>query len=132
MTLTTGASSVALDEAESELGVAWPPSLRELLAASDGLQGAHGVGVVWSVGRIVRDNRAFRDSADFRELYMPFEHLLFFGDAGDGDQFAFPILAGAIRSEDVFVWRHETDSRAWLAPSLERYLRVALVGASAG
>jgi hypothetical protein len=53
---------------------------------------------------------------------MPFDHLLFFADAGDGDQFAFGILNGEIRNPDIFVWNHENDSRTWVAPSLDVYL----------
>jgi len=53
---------------------------------------------------------------------MPFNHLLFFGDAGNGDQFAFSIHAdGKIYRPDVFVWNHEDDSRTWIAPSLKTF-----------
>jgi hypothetical protein len=53
---------------------------------------------------------------------MSFNSLLFFADAGNGDQFAFAIRNGQIRSSDVYVWNHENDSRNWVAPSLEKYL----------
>jgi hypothetical protein len=74
------------------------------------------------VQRIAEDNLRFRSNKDFKSLYMPFSDLLFIADAGNGDQFAFPIDAdGAIRRPDVFVWNHEDDSRTWVAPSLKRY-----------
>ncbi len=37
---------------------------------------------------IVQRNLHMRTSAALRESYMPFENLLFFADAGNGDQFA--------------------------------------------
>lgn len=79
--------------------------------------------------RIVEVNLMFRQNANFRELYMPFDHLLFFGDAGNGDQFAFPIQSdGLIHRLDVFVWNHEDDSRSWVARSLKDYLDRWLTG----
>jgi len=64
------------------------------------------------VERIAADNVGFRSNADFRELYMPFDPLLFFADAGNGDQFAFPRTPPR---DEVFVWDHEDDSRRWVA-----------------
>jgi hypothetical protein len=60
---------------------------------------------------------------------MPFDHLLFFGDAGNGDQFAFSIQAdGAIHRPDVFAWNHEDDSRVWVAPTLKVFFERSLAG----
>ena len=59
---------------------------------------------------------------------MPFDPLLFFGDAGNGDQFAYAIHEAQVRRNDIFAWDHETDSRTWVAPSLERYLEWWLSG----
>jgi hypothetical protein len=54
---------------------------------------------------------------------MSFDHLLFFGDDGGGNPFAFAILAdGRIHKEDVFRWDHETDERAWFAGGLEGFI----------
>lgn len=117
-----GCSTDVLDAAARELGVRVPPELRDLLTESDGVLGEYEAGLVWPISRIVEDNQSFRANADFRDLYMPFGDLLFFADAGNGDQFAFPIQGGAIRRPDIFAWNHESDSRTWVAPSLERYL----------
>ncbi len=54
--------------------------------------------------------------------------LLFFADAGNGDQFAYSVTGGAIRREDIYVWDHEDDSRRCVAPSLLRYLEWWLSG----
>jgi hypothetical protein len=123
-----GASESAIQQAERALGVLFPDDLRGCLLESDGIEGEYGLGVVWSLEQIIRENRSFRETAAFRELYMPFDCLLFFADAGNGDQFAFAIQAGEIRRDDVFVWNHENDSRTWAAPSLSKYLEWWLSG----
>ncbi|MFJ9788384.1 SMI1/KNR4 family protein [Streptomyces globosus] len=115
-----------LDRLEAALGQYPPKPLRDLLLETDGVSDGHGTCVVWGVDQIVEVNLAFRSDASFRSLYMPFEPLMFFGESGGGDQFAF------VRSparDDVFVWDHETDSRLWIAPGLESFLRSALTHA---
>ena len=123
-----GASDSAIRFAERTLIVKFPGDLKTLLLESDGIEGEYGLGLVWPLDRIVEDNLSFRRNTEFKELYMPFDCLLFFADAGNGDQFAFPIHAGGIRRDDVFVWNHEDDSRTWAAPSLSKYLEWWLSG----
>jgi hypothetical protein len=109
--------------ANSSLGVEMPADLSELLCETNGIEGEYGLGLVWNLDRIVEDNLMFRQNANFRDIYMPFDHLLFFADAGNGDQFAFPVCANSvIHRPDVFVWNHEDDSRSWVANSLKDYL----------
>jgi cell wall assembly regulator SMI1 len=120
-----GASTAAIAECEAALGQALPRDLTELLLESDGVEDEYGTGLIWPVARIKTDNLAFRSDAAFSALYMPFEPLLFFADAGNGDQFAFVIRD---RPADVFVWDHETDSRSVVAPSLATYLEWTLNG----
>jgi hypothetical protein len=120
---TTPATTDRLDAAEAKLGVKFPGDLRSLLGESDGVEAEYGLGLIWPLDRIVEDNLNFRKSESFRDIYMPFDHLLFFGDAGNGDQFAFPIQGdGVIHRCDVFAWNHEDDSRNWVAPSLKTFL----------
>lgn len=127
-TFSPPASPRGVVAAETALGVPLPDDLRRLFDETNGVAGEYGLGLVWPVERVEADNLAFRTSADFRERYMPFDHLLFFADAGNGDQFAFAVLAGAVRRPDVFTWSHEDDSRRWAAPSLDRYLEWWLSG----
>jgi SMI1-KNR4 cell-wall len=127
-TFHPGASETQLRTVEGSLRFALPEDLRELLLESDGVLGEHDLGLVWSLGRIDADNRKFRTHPGFRELYMPFDALLFFADAGNGDQFAFATLDGVVRKPDVFAWDHEDDSRRWVAPSLRAYLEWWLTG----
>jgi hypothetical protein len=116
-----GATESALAEVERQLGHAIPSVLRGLLAESDGVSGEFGLGLVWPLSRIAEDNLAFRSNAEFRELYMSFDQLLFFGDAGNGDQFAFRLVS-VLWDRDIYAWNHEDDSRCWVAPSLSQYL----------
>jgi SMI1-KNR4 cell-wall len=124
-TFNDGAPEAAIDACETALGQTLPRELADLLRESDGVEGEYGLGLVWPVERIKKDNLEFRANVTFATLYMPFEPLLFFADAGNGDQFAFVIRD---RPADVFVWDHETDSRTMVAPSLATYLEWWLDG----
>ncbi|MGW1681703.1 SMI1/KNR4 family protein [Saccharopolyspora sp. NPDC002376] len=119
------AVTAALRDCERALGQRLPRELAELLLESDGVEGEYGLGLIWPVERIKNDNLAFRANPDFASLYMPFDPLLFFADAGTGDQFAFVMRD---RPAEVFFWDHETDSRKWVAPSLGTYLEWWLGG----
>lgn len=113
------ASTQAIQACQLALGQPLPRDLADLLRETDGVEGEYGLGLVWPVDRIRQDNMTFRNHPDYPSAYMPFEPLLFFADAGNGDQFAFVIRD---RLADVFVWDHETDSRTMVAPSLATYL----------
>jgi hypothetical protein len=119
------ASESAIRACEAALGQRLRDQLTDLLRESNGVDGEYGLGLIWPVERIKEDNLAFRTNAEFAALYMPFEPLLFFADAGNGDQFAFVMRD---RPPDVFVWDHETDSRTMVAPSLATYLEWWLGG----
>ena len=127
-TFSAPSTPAAIGNTQRSLQIEFPAELVALLSESNGVLGEYGLGLVWPVERIVSDNVSFRANAEFREIYMPFDCLLFFGDAGNGDQFAFSICGGVIRSDDVFVWNHENDSRTWVAPSLRTYLEWWLQG----
>ena len=117
--VTGGAPEELLAAARERLGQPLPEDLAGLLRETDGVRGDYGLDAIWPVERIVRDNLDFRAYADFKELYAPFDDLLFFGDNGGGDQFAYRPgdPAGAI-----LVWDHETDERRPVATNLADYL----------
>jgi hypothetical protein len=125
VTFHEGASEVAIHACEAALGQVLPPDLNELLLETNGVDGEFGLGLIWPIERIHADNLGFRTNATFTSLYMPFQPLLFFADAGNGDQFAFVMRD---RPADVFVWDHETDSRTMVAPNLGTYLEWWLDG----
>ena len=116
-------SDARLGATEGALAQPIPSDLKELLREADGVRGEFDVDVVWSSERIARDNADFRSRPDFADLYDPFGDLIFFGDNGGGDQFAFksdPAEPG------VFVWEHETDGRRRVADDLRDYLEKCL------
>jgi hypothetical protein len=114
-----GASEASLAEAELSLGHPLPADLRTLLAESDGVDWSEvQLNLIWPLEQIVKTNLEFRSPQfDLRETSMPFEPLVFFADAGDGDQFAFARVSPP-RDRDVFAWNHMDDSRSWVAPDL--------------
>ncbi|MFD4440221.1 SMI1/KNR4 family protein [Nocardia sp. NPDC058519] len=116
------ASGTEIDQVEGRLGQAVPNELRELLRHTNGVQAEWGSGLVWSVEEIIDQNTQFRRDAEFAELYMPFDQLMFFGDNGGGDQFAYVRLPSR-HNTGVYVWDHETDDRKWVAGSLTDYLQ---------
>ncbi|EGR1584616.1 SMI1/KNR4 family protein [Vibrio parahaemolyticus] len=122
------ARKLDIDNAEKLLNVSFPRQLQECLQEANGIYGEYDLGLVWPLDKIVHTNLQFRQSPNYKQLYMPFDSLLFFADAGNGDQFAFPIQAEQIRRDDVFVWNHEDDSRFWVAPDLEKYIEWQLTG----
>lgn len=127
-TFAPAATQDAVAAAQKSLQVEFPAELASLLSETDGVVGQYGLGLVWPLERIVADNLSFRTNPNFRDLYMPFDCLLFVADAGNGDQFAYSICGGAIRRGDIFAWEHEQDSRSWVAPSLRTYLDWWLTG----
>jgi hypothetical protein len=122
-TFADPASSGEIVAAERSLGLSLPQSLRALLKETNGVNGRYGEALVWSAATIASENLAFRQ--DFRDLYMPFDGLLFFGDAGNGDQFAYPLLnnVAEVQRLDIFIWDHESDCRKWVARSLQDHFR---------
>jgi hypothetical protein len=116
------ASKDELAEAERGLGLALPSELELLLLECDGLVADYGASVVWPAVEILRRNQEMRIAEGFRDLYMPFGNLLFFGDDGGGDLFAFAVQGnGSINRPDIFRWEHETDERIWFAASLRDF-----------
>jgi hypothetical protein len=116
------AKNSEIAEAEAKLNIALPDALKACLLESNGVFGEYDLGLVWPVERIISTNIEFRENTEFSELYMPFDSMLFFADAGNGDQFFFPLQGSKVRRNDVFVWNHEDDSRNWVAPSMQKYI----------
>lgn len=113
-------SSEQIDHIEQRLGQQVPDELRELLMETDGVRTERGETLVWSTREIIEQNTVFRTYPDFAELYMSFDQLLFIGNNGGGDQFAY--VRVPMDRLDVVVWDHETDARTWVASSLADYL----------
>lgn len=124
-----GATPEELATVEHVLGVRLPESLTELLRESNGVLVSFGQHLIWSTDEITRTNLAMRTDPRYRESYMPFDHLLFFGDAAvDGILFAFAILGGRIDRDRVYAWYPIGDDRILKAPSLQAYVEGWLSG----
>ena len=117
------ATTEQLDEVVEQLNVKLPPMLLGLLKQTNGVFDYHKCPVVWSTDQMIEDNLFFRNFEDYKDIYMRFDHLLFFSDSGCGDLFGFAILNGQVQTDAIFVWDHETDSRTWIAASLETFLK---------
>ena len=120
------ASEAEIRQAEEKLGVTFPRELRSFLLEANGLHANCGATIIGSVDSIVKDNLEYREIAAFKELYMPFECLLFFGDNGGGDRFAYGITSTGVNELYIYMWDHETDGRPCYSYSIERYLRQVL------
>ena len=96
---------------EVKLNISLHTSLKSVLLESNGIVGEYGLGLLWTSNRIKSENLNFRTHEGFKELYMPFDNLLFFADAENGDQFAYPTQNSQINNNNIFVWNHEDDSR---------------------
>lgn len=121
----TPATQHEIDAAARVVGSPLPNDLSSLLMECGEVAAWYGTPYVWSAGRIADENATMYTDHAMADLYLPFEGLLFFGDNGGGDRFAFVMRGGR---EDVFVWEHESDSRRWVAGGLEDYLRRSLAG----
>jgi hypothetical protein len=117
--LQSGCTPAAVKAAEKKLRLRLPDDLAAFLLEADGATGGFwGYDIVWPLDQIVQTHLIFR--SDYRDLYMSFEGLLFFGAAANGDQYGFRVLEQA--PGDVFLWDHEDDSRTWFARGLDHYL----------
>jgi hypothetical protein len=100
-----------------------PAELGNLLLETNGAEIAYGLDLVWSAEAIMQRNLDMRREWQRGEWAgtMPIDHLLFFGERGNGDLYFLPITAGGVRNH-VFMWDHEDDSRTCSATSLADWL----------
>ncbi|PED87845.1 MULTISPECIES: SMI1/KNR4 family protein [Bacillus cereus group] len=111
-----------ISQIKEKLNVELPNDLSSLLNETNGVFDEYDCLFIWSIEQILKENLNLRSFNDFKDLYMPFDCLLFFADGGNGDLFGYAILNGAIQKDDVYVWNHENDSRTWVAPSLKTFI----------
>jgi len=105
--------------AETQLGRRLPDPLRGIYRECGGVFANHGTPLVMPLDDLVKRNEWLRGSDSSAGLYMPFDHLLFFGEEGNGDLYAFPIaIDGGYGNQNIYEWDHENDSRSWRASSI--------------
>ncbi|UOQ84707.1 SMI1/KNR4 family protein [Gracilibacillus salinarum] len=122
------ATNREISQIREKLNVALPKKLLELFSETNGIFDSFDYPLIWLTSRIVEDNLFFRNFADYKDIYMPFDHFLFFAGDGSGDLFCYRILNGSILTEDIYVWNHEDDSRTWVASSLEKFVEGWITG----
>ena len=118
--LMAPATENEIHDAERSLNLELPTELKGFLRESNGLNAIYSHPVC-SVSKIVAMNHEYRTAEHFADR-MPFDHLLFFGDTGNGDDFAFPIYRSGEIGSVVFMWEHETDCRQEYANGLSDFL----------
>ena len=120
------APEAALAEVEMALAIRVPDELRDLWQEANGVQDKYGP-MIWSTQAVIEENLELRAYPDQNDLYMTFESMLCFMPDGGGDLFFFPIQGdGKVNRPDIFVWKHETDSREWVASNLQSFLEKRL------
>lgn len=122
------ASSAEIIQIIDDLNVELPKKLFDLYSETNGVYDRFNCPLIWSTSQIIKDNLYFRNFEGYKDIYMAFDHLLFFSDNGCGDLFGYKILNGSIQAEDIYVWNHEDDSRMWVASSLEVFIKGWILG----
>lgn len=116
-----------LESLKSELNLkSLPNQLESLYLQSDGIiekykhmEISH---LIWSIAEVIKINKEMRNDDVYKKIYLPFDELLFFSDAGNGDLFAFVSLQGIFEKQSIFIWNHEDDSRSLYASNLEEFI----------
>lgn len=114
------ASDAMLRKVERALGHGIPDDLKALLRESNGVETPYS-DLVYNTDRLIEVNCTMR-SADYLADRMPLDHLFFFGEVGDGDEFGFPRNRDGSFGITVFIWSHETDAREEYALGLFDYM----------
>ncbi|RIW28940.1 SMI1/KNR4 family protein [Bacillus salacetis] len=123
------ASKTDVTQLQVELNVELTKELVGLFSETNGIFDYYHCPLIWSAKQVLEDNLFFRNFEEYQDLYMPFDNLLFFSDAGNGDLFCYAITKnGTIEKTDIYVWNHEDDSRIWVASSLQDYIEGWLTG----
>lgn len=116
------ATEQEISELEETFDLELPMELRSLLEETDGINYESGGYLIWPTTNILAENSDLRTDEIFAEYNMPFDSLIFFADAGNGDFFGYKINADGEIPGDVFVWKHEDDSRICIASSLKEFI----------
>ena len=98
-----------------------PAELKSFYGFSNGLV-YYGRDVIYSSEKLMDINLAARRGGDWTQINMPLDHLLFFGGAGDGDEYAFGRRMDGEYHSSIFLWSHETDERIEYERGLQGYL----------
>jgi len=128
----SASSPDAIIQAEKQLDVELPSSLRSLLLETNGVMDTLAVDggewfenmwLVWPVEEIISTNLSVRSEQARGTYDSKFRNLLFFAGAGcDGVLFAHRILRDRIATPTVVVWHPIEDRLTEVALSLEEFI----------
>jgi cell wall assembly regulator SMI1 len=117
------ASSSIIQEAETKLNIELPTDLKGIYSESNGIFMNSGANTILTIQDMIAKNLEMRHAEWCSELYMPFDNLLFFGEAGNGDLWAFGIkMNGDLDDLNIYGWDHEKDARPWVASNIQDML----------
>ena len=92
----------------------FPDDYRSMLKAFEHVNDEY----IWPVDLLVSGNLDLREIQKRDGLFKSFDDLIFFGGAGNGDQFAIA-AKGSEMEPGVYIWSHENDSRNLISKSLK-------------
>lgn len=116
------ATQQQIAELEASLRTKLSVDLISLLFETNGIGKDTELNTIFSVEKIKSVNLDFRSAPEFQDIFAPFDLLLFFAEAGNGDYFAFEITNNEVIKPNIWVWNHEDDGRRIIASSLDKYL----------
>ncbi|MBD3212418.1 MAG: SMI1/KNR4 family protein [Candidatus Lokiarchaeota archaeon] len=106
-------------EIEQTFHIKLPEEFLNLYNATNGVKDQFSYDIIFPDKDLLKRNQEMRTNDGFKNLYMPFDHLLFIGEYGNGDLFGYPITMNReIKKRSIFIWNHENDSREWAAMSI--------------
>lgn len=116
-----------LQAVQVALGLIFPDELLHFYRQTNGLgewlDGMEIGELIWNLERLSEENQHYRTAPLFKDIYLPFDSLLFFGASGMGDLFGYLVENKKVKDDGIWVWNHEDDSREPVAPNLESFVR---------
>lgn len=114
------ASIEDIEVLEKLFSIQIPKELRSLLYETNGINDSYGYSLIWSIEKITRENLNLGERLE--DVYLPFNNLLFFADARNGDMFGYSILDRSIEQNDIYLWNHRNNEQTNIAPSLNDFV----------
>ncbi|XIG89213.1 SMI1/KNR4 family protein (plasmid) [Priestia aryabhattai] len=114
------ASIEDIEVLEKLFSIQIPKELRSLLYETNGINDSYGYSLIWSIEKITRENLNLGERLE--DVYLPFNNLLFFADARNGDMFGYSILDRSIKQNDIYLWNHRNNEQTNIAPSLNDFV----------
>jgi len=114
------ASIEDIEVLEKLFSIQIPKELRSLLYETNGINDSYGYSLIWSIEKIIRENLNLGERLE--DVYLPFNNLLFFADARNGDMFGYSISDRSIKQNDIYLWNHRNNEQTQIAPSLNDFV----------